>query len=205
MGGAKRRGAPRRQDELSEPKSEGGGGGVAQGDAVALGAGPSRSPRSRGWRARARPRAARRPPARAPRSRRGGRRSRTPPPAGTKSACARSSTWISTRAVMPGRSRGSDSLTWTVTPKNLAPRRSFSSWASVPTSVTLPVELQVRVGLRRARPRSGSSRPCGCPSRAPCVSTTIFEMSGRISSGWLAQTWSPTCGLRCSEPKKTSR
>ncbi len=36
------------------------------------------------------------------------------------------------------------------------------------------------------------------------VSTTTFEMSGRMSSGWFAQTWSPTWGLRCSEPKKTS-
>ena len=59
-----------------------------------------------------------------------------------RSAFARRSTWIWMAAVMPGRSRGSDSSIWMVTPKNLTPRRSFSSWASVPTSVTLPVSLR---------------------------------------------------------------
>ncbi len=36
------------------------------------------------------------------------------------------------------------------------------------------------------------------------VSTTMREMSGRMMRGWLAQTWSPTWGFLCSEPKKTS-
>ena len=37
--------------------------------------------------------------------------------------------------------------TCTVTPKNLVPRRSFSSWARVPTRVTLPVSFRSGIGL----------------------------------------------------------
>ena len=65
-------------------------------------------------------------------------------------------------------------------------------------------ELQVRVGLDADVRRFWFLSTLWMSVSRTLVSTTIFEMSGRISSGWLAQTWSPTWGLRCSEPKKTS-
>ena len=66
-------------------------------------------------------------------------------------------------------------------------------------------EPQVRVGLARGRATFWFRSTLWMSVSRTWVSTTIFEMSGRMSSGWLAQTWSPTWGLRCSEPKNTSR